>query len=384
MPQPTPYDRQASFTLLASQNPSTPYTGADLDAEFNAVKVTLDELLARLPSIQRDDGDLANASVGPDQLAPALTLGFNPPTAWAEATEYSVFDSVFFEGAFYTAAVAHTSAVDFITDFDAGYWNLVASFASVVIEDGSVTTAKLANLAVNSAKLNSSAVTTTKIADASVTANKLAALAVTQAKVASGAVVSDHIQDEAVTNAKLASAALRALGDLTIAANKFAYFTSSTAAALADISALGRSILAETAASGVKTLLAVAFADLLSVPTTLSGYGITDAEALGTTRGSNFQTVTNYTAVLTDAGKLVAKNVATANTFTIPPNSSVAFPVGTYLHVGQWNVGQTTIAAGSGVTIVAADGLKIAVRYGIATLLQVQPNVWWAEGRIEA
>ena len=41
------------------------------------------------------------------------------------------------------------------------------------------------------------------------------------------------------------------------------------------------------------------------------------------------QTGTAYTLVLADAFKLVAMNNAAANTLTVPPNSSVAFPIGT-------------------------------------------------------
>ena len=62
----------------------------------------------------------------------------------------------------------------------------------------------------------------------------------------------------------------------------------------------------------------------------------------------------SYTAVLGDGSNtLVTINNASANTFTIPPNSSVAFPVGTILNIAQTGAGQTTITQGSGVTIVS-------------------------------
>lgn len=66
---PKPYDRKHPFGAASSNNPSNPIQGTDLDAEFNAVEVSLDETQARLAEIQRDDGKLANASVGKDQLA---------------------------------------------------------------------------------------------------------------------------------------------------------------------------------------------------------------------------------------------------------------------------------------------------------------------------
>mgnify|MGYP000671901983 CR=1 FL=1 len=64
-----------------------------------------------------------------------------------------------------------------------------------------------------------------------------------------------------------------------------------------------------------------------------------------TNDGTNYQriftdTVTNaqvasYTLVLADSGKMVEMNNASANTLTIPPNSSVALPVGTTITVLQ-------------------------------------------------
>ena len=39
-----------------------------MDVEFNAIKATLDQVLANIALIQRDDGALANRSVGLDQL----------------------------------------------------------------------------------------------------------------------------------------------------------------------------------------------------------------------------------------------------------------------------------------------------------------------------
>jgi len=62
----------------------------------------------------------------------------------------------------------------------------------------------------------------------------------------------------------------------------------------------------------------------------------------------NAQTA-SYTFVLADGNNtLVTLSNASANTVTIPPNSSVAFPVGTVLNFAQTGAGQTTITQGSG------------------------------------
>jgi len=67
---PKPYNRVHVFGSASSNNPANPIQGTDLDAEYNAVEIALDQTQARLAQIQRDDGQLANGSVGPDQLSP--------------------------------------------------------------------------------------------------------------------------------------------------------------------------------------------------------------------------------------------------------------------------------------------------------------------------
>lgn len=96
----------------------------------------------------------------------------------------------------------------------------------------------------------------------------------------------------------------------------------------------------------------------------------------------NYQTGTSYTLVLTDAGKSIDMNNSSANTLTVPPNSSVAFPVNTMIYVNQRGTGQTTIAAGSGVTINTPDGLKIRKQWAMAALIKEDTDVWRAIGTI--
>lgn len=91
----------------------------------------------------------------------------------------------------------------------------------------------------------------------------------------------------------------------------------------------------------------------------------------------------SYTLALTDAAGVVEMNVAGANNLTVPPNSTVAFPVGTTLEVMQYGAGQTTIVAGGGVTLRSPGGkLKIAAQYGGATLRKIATDEWAVEGNI--
>ena len=79
MAQPPTYNRVTSFTNYQSLNPTTPLPASSVDQEFNAVKTTLDALNTNIAQIQRDDGALANDSVGLDQLSAEVTVGFNVP-----------------------------------------------------------------------------------------------------------------------------------------------------------------------------------------------------------------------------------------------------------------------------------------------------------------
>ena len=95
----------------------------------------------------------------------------------------------------------------------------------------------------------------------------------------------------------------------------------------------------------------------------------------------------SYTAVLADGNNtLVTLSNASANTFTIPPNGSVAFPVGTVLNIAQTGAGQTTITQGSGVTITSvgatASAPKTRVQYSAASAVQTSANNWLVFGDI--
>lgn len=68
MPQPTPYSRGYSFTGFQRQNPTTPLPGNKVDQELESIEDVLGDILTNLALIQRDDGALANASVGISQL----------------------------------------------------------------------------------------------------------------------------------------------------------------------------------------------------------------------------------------------------------------------------------------------------------------------------
>ena len=96
-------------------------------------------------------------------------------------------------------------------------------------------------------------------------------------------------------------------------------------------------------------------------------------------------TAASVTAVLADDGKLVTMSNASANTFTIPPNSSVAFGIGTQINIAQLGAGQTSIVAGAGVTLNSAGAkLKLSAQYAVATCVKTDTNEWFVVGNLSA
>jgi hypothetical protein len=94
----------------------------------------------------------------------------------------------------------------------------------------------------------------------------------------------------------------------------------------------------------------------------------------------NTQTA-SYVLALTDAGGLVEMNVATANTLTVPPDSSVNFAVDTVIPGSQEGLGTTTITAGSGVTVHSRGEIKTtAGQYAEFSLRKRAANDWRLSG----
>jgi hypothetical protein len=104
------------------------------------------------------------------------------------------------------------------------------------------------------------------------------------------------------------------------------------------------------------------------------------------TESVNAQTGTTYTPVLADAAKMVTLSNASAITVTIPPNSSVAYAVGSKIDFIQKGAGQVTFSQGAGVTIrstgATATAPKLRVQYSAATAWYEGSDVWYVVGDI--
>ena len=103
----------------------------------------------------------------------------------------------------------------------------------------------------------------------------------------------------------------------------------------------------------------------------------------------NAQTGTTYTFVLADAdNKLVTASNASAQTYSIPTNANVAYPVGSQINIIAIGAGQVTInAVTSGTTTVLSNGgtaasPKLRVQYSSATCIKVATDTWYVIGDI--
>lgn len=102
----------------------------------------------------------------------------------------------------------------------------------------------------------------------------------------------------------------------------------------------------------------------------------------------NAQTGTTYTSVLNDSYQvLVTMSNASANTFKIPTNASVAHPIGTVITVLNIGAGTCTISAvTSGTTTVLSVGAVPAAptlgTYKSAALIKTNTDQWYVVGNI--
>lgn len=92
-------------------------------------------------------------------------------------------------------------------------------------------------------------------------------------------------------------------------------------------------------------------------------------------------TASTKTFALSDANTFQRLNRASAQTITIPNNSTVAIPIGTHILMGRQGAGVPTIAPASGVTLISAGNNRdISPQYGYARLIKLAANIWFLMG----
>ncbi|MDO8839647.1 MAG: phage tail fiber protein [Parvibaculum sp.] len=91
-----------------------------------------------------------------------------------------------------------------------------------------------------------------------------------------------------------------------------------------------------------------------------------------------------YTLVAADAGKVIRQGGATARAWTIPPNSGVAFAIGTIINMRNVGTGIVTITPGAGVTLRQAGtsntGARTLAQHGEVSLRKDDTDTWYVSG----
>jgi hypothetical protein len=125
---------------------------------------------------------------------------------------------------------------------------------------------------------------------------------------------------------------------------------------------------------------------VLGTPTsgTLSGCTVDGTDAVGFRNTPVNSQSADYTLVLADSGKTVLHAIAddNARTFTIPANSSVAYPVGTAITFVNL-INDVTIAITDDTMYLANDGAtgsRTLAVYGVATAVKVASTTWVISG----
>jgi len=199
---------------------------------------------------------------------------------------------------------------------------------------------------------------------------------------------------------------IAAIAALVPTADKAMIWSSETAITLVSTATYGRSLWSVASEAALKTLInaeagvdfqaydpdlaaiallttAATGRSLLEAASAAAIRSIADAAQEGVLPGIENPTG-GTTLELADAGKLMRMNDASTNTLTIPPNSSVAFEVGTIVYATMQGAGQTRIKGGTGVTVngVLAGTGNISARYGGVTMIKVDTNTWDVFGNI--
>jgi len=93
----------------------------------------------------------------------------------------------------------------------------------------------------------------------------------------------------------------------------------------------------------------------------------------------------SYTLVLTDESKVIEMTSASAVNLTIPPNSSVAFPIGATIELNRYGAGEVSVVAGGGVTVRSPSSfLRLTNQYSSASLRKKGTDEWILAGDLKA
>jgi hypothetical protein len=220
--------------------------------------------------------------------------------------------------------------------------------SSAIIADGEITFADLANNTITGAKIASTTITGDKIGLTAITGNLVAATTITGDKIGLNAITGNLIAATTITGDKIGLNAIT--GNLIVSG------VTLTAPALG------------TPASG-----------------NLSSCTADGTDAVGFRNIPQNSQSAAYTLVLADAGKHIFHPAGdnNARTFTIPANSSVAYPIGTAITFINMAVASVTIAITTDTLILSSAGTtgsRTLATNGSATCIKITSTSWLISG----
>ncbi len=122
------------------------------------------------------------------------------------------------------------------------------------------------------------------------------------------------------------------------------------------------------------------FANATHAHTAAAGGGTLTAGAIYYGFNSN---TGSYTLALTDQGKILPFNTSSTGTVTVPLNSSVAFPTGSFVNFIQTGTGPILITGASGVSVQSENSkLKLKAQYAVAGVVKTDTDTWVAFGNL--
>jgi hypothetical protein len=93
----------------------------------------------------------------------------------------------------------------------------------------------------------------------------------------------------------------------------------------------------------------------------------------------------NYTLSLADQGKILPFSTTSTGTVTIPLNSSVAFPTGSFVNFVQAGTGPILVTGASGVSVQSEGSkLKLKGQYAIAGAVKTDTDSWIVFGNLSS
>jgi sporulation protein YlmC with PRC-barrel domain len=316
--------------------------------------------------------------------------------------------------------VAYIDNLDLIQFYNGSSWQDSEQFT---VADGAITEAKLADNSVTSAKIAPGTVIAADIAAGSITNTQISAsAAIALSKLATGTagtVVLHNSSGVPTGTAVSGDISITNTGVTAIASGVIVNADVSASAAIDKTKISGTAITAADSGTVTSTMIAdgtIVNADINASAaidkTKISGTAITAADS-GTVTSTMIAdgTIVNadinasagidlgkladatideknasYTLALTDKNKFIKMSVtSTANTVTVPTNASVAFPVGSQIHIIQYGSGKTQVIPVSGTVILyATPGTYLRAQYSSATLLKCDTNIWMLMGDLSA